>query len=128
MTTFIIEREIPGASTLSAEELASIAAKSNEVVAGLKVPYTWLHNYVAGDKIYCVHEAEDAEAVREHARRDGFPANAVVEVTSLIGPQAASMAQHREPASPPERGCRLIATVFVRVERAGQLSSSNIGW
>ena len=48
MTTFIIEREIPGASTLSAEELASIAAKSNEVVAGLKVSYTWLHQLRRG--------------------------------------------------------------------------------
>ncbi len=89
MAQFIIEREIPGASTLSGDELAAIAAKSNEVVAGLGVPYTWLQSYVAGDKFYCVHEADDAETVREHARRGGFPADAVVQVAAVIGPETA---------------------------------------
>lgn len=92
MTQFIIEREIPGASTLSAEELTAIAAKSNEVVASLDVPYTWLRSYVAGDKFYCVHETDDAAAVREHARRGGFPANAVIEVAAVIGPGTADAA------------------------------------
>ncbi len=90
MAQFIIEREIPGASTLSGDELAAIAAKSNEVVAGLGVPYTWLQSYVAGDKFYCVHEADDAETVREHARRGGFPADAVVQVAAVIGPETAA--------------------------------------
>ena len=57
MPTFIIEREIPGADKLTAAELRDISAKSNEVVAGLSVPYKWVTSYVAGDKIYCVHEA-----------------------------------------------------------------------
>ncbi len=89
MAQFIIERQIPGASTLSGDELAAIAAKSNEVVAGLGVPYTWVRSYVAGDKFYCVHETDDAETVREHARRGGFPADAVVQVAAVIGPQTA---------------------------------------
>ncbi len=89
MAQFIIEREIPGASTLSSDELAAIATKSNEVVAGLGVPYTWLQSYVAGDKFYCVHETDDAETVREHARRGGFPADAVVQVAAVIGPETA---------------------------------------
>ncbi|MCK5364228.1 MAG: DUF4242 domain-containing protein, partial [Gammaproteobacteria bacterium] len=55
MPRFIIERNIPGANTLSAQELKDIAAKSNAVVAGLDEPYTWVTSYVAGDKIYCVH-------------------------------------------------------------------------
>ena len=84
MTTFLIEREIPGASQLTDEELRGITQKSNEVVDGLSRPYTWRHSYVAGDKIYCVHEAEDAEVVREHARRGGFPANLVAEVTAVF--------------------------------------------
>ena len=63
MPTFVIEREIPGADKLRPEELQAIAAKSNEVVAGLGVPYRWITSYVAGDKIYCVHEAQDAETI-----------------------------------------------------------------
>lgn len=89
MRQFIIERNIDGASTLAPEELADIAAKSNEVVAGLGVPYRWITSYVAGDKIYCVHEAETADAVREHARCGGFPADVVVEVAAVIGPETA---------------------------------------
>lgn len=90
MAQFIIEREIPGASMLNREELASIAATSNEVVASLGVPYTWVRSYVAGDKFYCVHETDQVETVREHARRGGFPADMVVEVAALIGPETAT--------------------------------------
>lgn len=89
MPTFIVERNIPGASKLSPEELSKISAKSNDVVDGLGVPYRWITSYVAGDKFYCVHEAEDADTVRRHAREGGFPADAVTEVAAEIGPQTA---------------------------------------
>ncbi len=91
MPQFIVERNIPGADTLTGQELADIAGKSNEVVADLGVPYTWVTSYVAGDKIYCVHEAPDADTIREHARRGGFPADSVVEVAATIGPQTADL-------------------------------------
>ena len=89
MTRFVIEREIPGAKDLTEEQLAEIAQTSNEAVASLGVPYTWVNSYVAGDKIYCVHDAEDAETVLEHARRGGFPANKVTEVANEFGPHSA---------------------------------------
>ena len=86
MTTFIIERTIPGAGKLTSDQLGEIAATSNNVVSDLGVPYTWHHSYVAGDKIYCVHETDDIETVREHARRGGFPADLVTEVANTFGP------------------------------------------
>lgn len=92
MQRFIIEREIPGASQLSQDELAHIAQASNAVVDGLGAPYNWVTSYVAGDKIYCVHEADDAETVLEHARRGGFPANVVSAVANEFGPQTAAHA------------------------------------
>jgi hypothetical protein len=84
MKTFIIEREIPGASNLTNEELCGITATSNDAVDSLGKPYQWLHSYVAGDKIYCVHQAESADVIREHARIGGFPANSVTEVVSVF--------------------------------------------
>lgn len=84
MPTYLIEREIPGASKLTDEELRGITTKSNDTVDSLKRPYTWRHSYVAGDKIYCVHEAENADVVREHARGGGFPANLVSEITAVF--------------------------------------------
>ena len=89
MKRFLIEREIPGASELTEADLAQIADKSNGVAASLGVPYRWITSYVAGDKIYCIHEADDEEAVREHARRGGFPANVVVPVANDFGPHTA---------------------------------------
>ena len=90
MPTFVIERDIPGADKLTADQLRGISAKSNEVVAGLGVPHKWITSYVAGDKIYCVHEAPSAEIVMKHAREGGFPANKVTEVAAFIGPSTAT--------------------------------------
>ena len=92
MPKYLVERNIPGADTLTAGELCDIAAKSNSVVDGLGVPYTWHHSYVAGDKIYCVHEADSAEIIRKHAREGGFPADLVSEIKSTIGPDTAKSA------------------------------------
>jgi Protein of unknown function (DUF4242) len=89
MPTYVIEREIPGADKLSADELREISARSNEVVAGLGVPYKWVTSYVAGDKVYCVHEAASAEIIKRHAREAGFPADKVTEVAAIIGPKTA---------------------------------------
>jgi len=89
MATFIIERNIPGASQLTPEQLRDIARTSNEVVDGLGVAYTWQHSYVAGDKIYCVHETDDADTIREHARRGGFAVDLVTPVATTFGPATA---------------------------------------
>ena len=89
MPTYMIERDIPGADKLSASELKEISAKSNEAVAGLGEPYTWITSYVAGDKFYCVHEAESAETIRKHARDGGFPITSVTEVAAVIDPSTA---------------------------------------
>jgi len=90
MRRFIIERELPGASDLTSEDLAGIARTSVDVAGSLGVPYTWVNSYVAGDKVYCVHEAADAETIREHSRRAGFPCNTVTEVAGEFGPHTAT--------------------------------------
>jgi Nickel responsive protein SCO4226-like len=89
MKRFMIEREIPRASDLTQTELTEIARASNEVVASLGVPYNWVTSYVAGDKVYCVHEAENMETILEHARRGCFPADTVSVVSNEFGPHSA---------------------------------------
>ena len=84
MKTFLIEREIPGAQELTDDQLRDITSTSNGAVAELNKPYKWLHSYVAGNKIYCVHQAESEDVVREHARRGRFPANLVVEIAAVF--------------------------------------------
>jgi hypothetical protein len=84
MKRFVIERNIPGAGNLSAAELAEISKKANIAARSLGVPYRWVTSYVAGDKIYCVHEADDEEVVREHSRRCGLPTTTVALVVNEI--------------------------------------------
>ncbi|WP_170609069.1 DUF4242 domain-containing protein [Ruegeria arenilitoris] len=91
MPKFIVERNVPGADQLSTEELCDIAAKSNSVVAGLGVPYVWHHTYAAGDKLYCVHEADSAEEIYRHAKEGGFPADLVSEIKNTFGPETATI-------------------------------------
>ena len=84
MPTYLIERVVPGAGQLTDDELRGITTTSNGAVSELERPYTWLHSYVAGDKIYCVHKAEKAEDVLEHAHRGGFPADLIAEVSRVF--------------------------------------------
>jgi len=86
---YVIEREIPGAGKLSPKELQAISQKSCGVLKNLGPQVQWLHSYVTQDKIYCVYIAPDENAVREHARQGGFPANKVSEIRAVIDPTTA---------------------------------------
>lgn len=89
MPRFLIERTIPGAGDLSAEDLAAIARTSCGVLQDLGPRIQWVQSYVTDDRITCVYIAPDAEIVREHARRGGFPADRVAEVRTVIDPTTA---------------------------------------
>jgi hypothetical protein len=90
MPKFVIEREIPGAGKMSAEELRGAAQLSNSVIQKLGPDIRWDHSYVTGDKIFCVYEAPSEELIRAHAKESGFPANAITPVAAEIGPATAA--------------------------------------
>jgi uncharacterized protein DUF4242 len=89
MPQYVIERELPGAGKLSSKELQAISQKSCGVLNDMGPRIQWVHSYVTGDKIYCVYRAPNADLVREHARKGGFPANRVEEIKSVIDPTTA---------------------------------------
>jgi hypothetical protein len=92
MPKFMIEREIPNAGSLSPADLQGIAAKSCGVLGEMNHSGTdiqWVQSFVTNDKIYCVYNAPTADAVREHAKRGGFPANRVERVFGIIDPTTA---------------------------------------
>ena len=86
MPKYLIEREIPGAAKLSANELQAIAQKSCGVLNKMGSQIQWVQSYVAGDKIYCVYIAPNEQMVREHAKQGNFPANRVSQITTIIDP------------------------------------------
>ena len=89
MPQYVIEREIPGAGNLTDEQLQEVSRKSVAVLKEMGPGIKWLHSYVTGDKVYCVYLAPDEEAIHEHARRVGLPANRVSAVRRLIDPTTA---------------------------------------
>ena len=89
MPKFVIEREIPGAGSLTAEQLKGISQTSCGVLDKMGPQIQWIHSYVTADKIYCIYQAQNEELVREHAKQGGFPANSVSRVYSVIDPATA---------------------------------------
>jgi hypothetical protein len=84
MPEFVIEREIPGAGKMTAEELRAAVEKSLAVMKELGPQIQWVHSYITDNKVYCIYRAPDEETILEHARRSGFPANRVSAVRRLV--------------------------------------------
>jgi Protein of unknown function (DUF4242) len=89
MPKYVIEREIPGAGKLTAEQLKGISQTSCGVLRKMGSEIQWLHSYVTTDKMYCVYIAPNEEMVREHAKQGGFPANSVSQISTIIDPTTA---------------------------------------
>ena len=89
MPKFVIERDIPEAGKMSAEQLQGISQASCGVLRELGSQIQWVHSYVTDDKIYCIYIAPDEETIRKHAQMGGFPANRVSQVRSTIDPTTA---------------------------------------
>ena len=89
MPKYVIEREIPGAGKLSAEQLKGISQTSCGVLSKMGTQIQWVNSYVTTDKIYCVYIAPNEEMVREHASQGRFPANSVSQISAIIDPATA---------------------------------------
>ena len=86
MPKYVIEREIPGAGNLTAEELKGISQTSCGVLREMGSEIQWVESFVTEDKIYCVYVAPNEATIREHAEKGGFPANRVSRVATVIDP------------------------------------------
>ena len=89
MPKYVIERDLPGAGQLDAEQLQGISQKSVEVLDSLAGRAQWLESFVTDDKIFCVYIADNEATVVEHANGGGFPCNAVNRVRTMIDPTTA---------------------------------------
>ena len=89
MKTYLIERDIPGAGKLTPEQLKAISKTSCNVLKEMGPQIQWIQSYVTGNKIFCVYKAENEELIREHAKKGGFPANEITEISSEISPATA---------------------------------------
>jgi hypothetical protein len=93
MPQFVIERLLPGAGRLTAEELRGIAQKSNQTLSRLGPEIVWQQSFVTDDRIYCLYTATSPELIREHARQGGFPCDRISEVRNTMTPMTAHEAK-----------------------------------
>ena len=92
MKRYVIERQIPGVNTLVGQQLQGAAATSNTALAQLAPRVQWEHSYVVEGKTFCIYLAEDEQAINDHAKLSGFPANKITEVARIIDPTTANAA------------------------------------
>ena len=89
MKRFIIERNVPGAGKMTAEELQAISRTSVAVISILGIPYHWIQSFVTEDKIFCIHEAENENDILEHAKCANIPVERIDEIKAVIDPGTA---------------------------------------
>jgi len=86
MPKYIIERNIPNAGDLTANDLQNISQKSCCVLNEMGPQIQWLESFVTADKVYCIYIAPNEQAVKEHAKKGEFPANSIAEIKTIIDP------------------------------------------
>ena len=89
MKKFIVERKLPGAGSMNAEEIKAISKASVKVITNLGKPYSWIQSFVTEDALYCIHIAESENDIREHAKCGNFPVNSIQEIKQIIDPATA---------------------------------------
>ncbi len=79
MPLYLIERNFAEQLEVSPEAAAVITRVNDDI--GVR----WLYSFLSADKkkTYCLYEAPSAELIREAARRNGLPADVVIEVVEL---------------------------------------------
>jgi len=92
MPKYVIEREVPDAGSMSAEDLQDLSQNSCNVLNDMGPQIQWVQSQVTDDKIYCTYIAPNEDMIRQHAEQGGFPANKVSEVRSIIDPTTAEAA------------------------------------
>jgi len=82
MPLYLIERNFAEQLEVSPEAAAGIIRVNDDV--GVR----WLYSFLSADKMktYCLYEAPSVELIREAARRNGLPADVVIEVSELSPP------------------------------------------
>jgi len=93
MPKFVIERNMPGAGTLSRDQLAAIADKSCRALEEIGPGIQWVESFVTADRVYSIYIANNERLIREHAYLSGFPADTISEVKAIVDPSTAREAR-----------------------------------
>lgn len=81
MALFIIERNFAEAISVNADDPEILRVVED-------VGVRWLYSFLSADKkkTYCLYEAPNPDAIREVAKKLNMPADVVIEVDPIRGP------------------------------------------
>ena len=84
MPRYIIERNVGNVSLADIEAAGRRSVEAQDAVEGI----VWIKSYVseAEGKVFCEYDAPSPEAIREHARLAGSPADNISEIKMEISP------------------------------------------
>ncbi len=87
MPVFMVERQFADELEASAAVADGINRINDE--EGVR----WLYSFLSSDrrKTYCLYEASSPEAIIKAAQRAGLPADVIIEVSSRLTPDGASI-------------------------------------
>ena len=86
MRRYIIERDLNGAGSLTADQMKIVRETSNAALRATGPGILWVESLVTENRMYCQYMAMDEETIREHARRTGIPCTTITEVQSVVDP------------------------------------------
>ena len=90
MPKFMIEREIPGAGTMTADDFKQAAQNSCSIIKEIgNDEIQWLESFVTDNKVFCVFIAPSEELIRKHAEKGNIPCNSVRQIRRMIDPSTA---------------------------------------
>jgi len=87
MNTYIINRPAAWANAAELEATATVSARIGDEQMPDRV--RWIRSYVTQHEngrigTVCIYQATDPEALREHARRVGMPAETITHVVNTV--------------------------------------------
>jgi hypothetical protein len=89
MKRYLIQRDLPEISKVSATDLRATIKKSNDALAELAPDIQWVESYFTDDHSYCIYLAKDVDIIFEHGRRSGIPVTKVSQVHRIVTPVGA---------------------------------------
>jgi len=86
MPKYVIERDIKGIGDSSNDDFKKAAQTSCKVLREMGTDIQWLHSYVAKNKLFCIYISPNEERILEHAKKSGFPADKIFEISRIVEP------------------------------------------
>ena len=86
MKRYLIQRDIPEVSKISAADLRATIDASNAALRKLSPDVQWVESFFTDDHSYCIYLARDVDIIVEHGKLSGIPVTKISEINRIVTP------------------------------------------